>query len=325
MWIPEDEVRRLVEFADTKSPCRADGTVDWQYARQHTFDYIPPGYVEWGILAVGNGDSFGYYWPLGREDRPPIAVTTLHDESALLPVASGLGACLLLMHATGYDAHVMSRMLRGLGLKDRAAAIAKQRAREDGIEFWGVSSAENLLPVDPDSPHLLLLAAKEQALSGKIEESLRLTDAALADLPEYGAALAHRAQMLRRLRRQAEAAQAMLEFLTTPMVFGGWAYWRNVAEQLKRLPDEMLPDCHDPYWQRRKRLTLAEYVKTNPDYLLYEEMVEEYHQLGFGLKAVRMRIRIGEMMRMETGAFQSRYDWSEEQHDRQLRDDITRA
>jgi hypothetical protein len=58
--------------------------------------YPPPGYLPWNILDVGNGDTYGYYWPIGREDGPPVVCTLMHDAGALLPVASSLASCIRL-------------------------------------------------------------------------------------------------------------------------------------------------------------------------------------------------------------------------------------
>src|SRR5579871_4327100 len=117
MWIPKDEVKTLAaHHRDLGS--RPDGTIDWQTARE-TFRYLPPGFVEWGVMDVGNGDCYGYYWPVGLEEQPPIAVATMHDSWTALPVASSLESCLLLAHAKGWGEHEWEwdDLLKELGLK----------------------------------------------------------------------------------------------------------------------------------------------------------------------------------------------------------------
>ncbi len=325
MWIPSDQVRILARL-NVGGPFREDGTIDWRIVGQDSYTHIPGLFVEWDVLDNRELDEkwlFGYYWPIGKEETPPIAVTG--NEVALHPIASGLEACLLLMHAIGNYSEELPDLLHEFGLTERAATISHRPAIDGGIQLWGVPSAEDLLPIDLESPHLLLQAAKEQAAIGELDRSLSLVEAALAHLPEYADALWFRVQVLRRLRRVPESANAMLNYLTTPMLFYGFEHWRTAIKQIKQLPDETLPDCQDPFWTRRSALTLAEGVKTNPDYLLYDEMIEEYHKLGLGIKAVSMRIRVCEMMRSETVSFQERYGWSSEAHEERMRNDLMRA
>jgi hypothetical protein len=45
-----------------------------------------------------------------------------------------------------------------------------------------------------------------------------------------------------------------------------------------------LPDCLDPLWLRRHELALAEAVRWNDDHLVYEDAIEAYHELGWGVR-----------------------------------------
>jgi hypothetical protein len=194
-------------------------------------------------------------------------------------------------------------------------------------EAWPQAAAADpdshaeLLAVDPCSPRGLVLSARK-ARWGKAERRLR---AARQFLPEYGDALLELARLLRRQRRHSEVLELVLEEFTTPLAFGSLAARRLCFAWLRRAPDAALPGCVDPIWLRRHRLTLAEAVRWNDDYLLYEEAIEGYHELGFGVRAVRLRILVGELMGLETVSFRERYGWSFELHVEKLLRDLGRA
>lgn len=52
--------------------------------------HLPPGFVPFSEYALGNGDVFGLYWPIGREGKEPLVAETFHDEGSLMPAFSGL-------------------------------------------------------------------------------------------------------------------------------------------------------------------------------------------------------------------------------------------
>src|SRR5262245_33624700 len=62
--------------------------------------YPPLGYLPWDVFEVGNGDTYGYYWPVGHEDREPLVCTTEHDVFRVVPIASDLAGCLRLLKVT---------------------------------------------------------------------------------------------------------------------------------------------------------------------------------------------------------------------------------
>ena len=63
---------------------------DWQHGQS----YPPLGFMPFSESALGNGDSFGLYWPIGREAMEPIVVETWHDEWRIQPHFSSLAAFL---------------------------------------------------------------------------------------------------------------------------------------------------------------------------------------------------------------------------------------
>jgi hypothetical protein len=80
---------RIREGADLGFECDADGTVTSGFEQAWGESaYPPPGYLPWNRLDVGNGDTYGFYWPLGREQQSPIVSTIMHDAWELTPLAS---------------------------------------------------------------------------------------------------------------------------------------------------------------------------------------------------------------------------------------------
>lgn len=61
---------------------------------EHPDPYPPIGFCSFADHELGNGDTFGLYWPFGREAREPIICEIWHDEGALVPMFSSLSAFL---------------------------------------------------------------------------------------------------------------------------------------------------------------------------------------------------------------------------------------
>jgi hypothetical protein len=51
--------------------------------RVHSLVYPPIGFFP--FAGTGNGDYHGFYWPIGREERPPLVAYSSHDAYALIP------------------------------------------------------------------------------------------------------------------------------------------------------------------------------------------------------------------------------------------------
>src|SRR5689334_12365071 len=52
--------------------------------------FPPSGFAAFDDHSLGNGDTFGLYWPFGKEGEEPLVLETLHDEWALVPAFSSL-------------------------------------------------------------------------------------------------------------------------------------------------------------------------------------------------------------------------------------------
>lgn len=331
MRLPPDIAAAIRSGHDLGFSCRADGTVsDGFEAGWGGGAYPPPGHLPWNILDVGNGDTYGYYWPIGREDGPPIVCTLMHDAWELLPVASSLAGCLRLLLVTNHgDVEQLVDTARAFGVEIGDIAIPASDRDEapasldgppwtdavgEGIEFWGAPSAGELLRNDPDSPHLRVVAAREAVATRQLDEAEDHLRVALAGLPEYADALALLAQVYRQQQNRQRTAETLMEAITSPRCFGA-PDRTKLIEWLRRLPDDACGSCADPLWRRRHGLTFA----------AFEELIEEYHRLGMGVRAVRLRILGGEMMGRETVSSRERHDWTEAEYQSRLRADLERA
>ena len=99
MRLPDDIARQILAGASLGFDCDPAGMVqNWPPYSNDV--YPPPGYLRWRVLEVGNGDTYGYYWPVGNENQDPIVCTTEHDASRVIPFASTLAGCLCLVRAT---------------------------------------------------------------------------------------------------------------------------------------------------------------------------------------------------------------------------------
>jgi tetratricopeptide (TPR) repeat protein len=193
-----------------------------------------------------------------------------------------------------------------------------------GIEFWGAPSVHDLLQHDPSSPHLQFVAAKEAIAKQQLAEAEAHLRVSLSSLPEYSDALALLAQIYRQQRDHRRTAEMLMEAITSPRCFGAWDR-KKLINWLQRLDDHACDGCDDPLWARRKELTFVEGVKENADYRIIEELIDEYHRLGMGVRAVRLRVLAGEMMGRETVSFRERSNWSGSTFRSQLKSDLEHA
>src|SRR5688572_25207249 len=68
--------------------------------------YPPMGFCAFEECALGNGDYFGLYWPIGSEQQEPIIIEMRHDEGALIPAFSSLAAFLRMAQIKGFNGWV---------------------------------------------------------------------------------------------------------------------------------------------------------------------------------------------------------------------------
>lgn len=340
MRIPSDIAAVISAGHDLGFSCRHDGTVtDGFEPGWGGGAYPPAGYLPWNILDVGNGDTYGYYWPIGREDGPPVVCTLMHDAGALLPVASSLGGCVRLHLLTQRgDVKEFADTAKNFAVDIADIPIPDRDDHEEpasldgppwtktesnGIEFWGAPSAGDLLSHDPDSPHLRFVAAKEAIAKRQLAEAEDHLNVALARLPEYADALALLAQVHRQQQNHHRMAELLMQAITSPRCFGAWDR-KKLLNALQRL-DGAGAVSGDPLWKRRHDLTFAEGVKEKDDYRVFDELIEEYHRLGMGVRAVHLRILTGELIGSETVSFRDRQGWTTRKYQSLLSADLQRA
>lgn len=238
---------------------------DWQ----HTTAYPPLGFTPFAEGALGNGDTFGLYWPIGREASEPIVVETWHDEWRLQPHFSSL-----------------------------AAFLQAYAAAED--EYVGTPS----LADDPASPRAAFLEARELIAQRNPEAAIALLEAALAIVPEYTDALVLLHGQYVRAGRIDAAVKVAIEAIISPPSFGGPPF-----KALQWLRTQPLPDGEiDPIWRACGQLSFNfGGNKENADYPVLLGAIATYAEQGNHVRAATLMQTYAELMSAETISFQQRY------------------
>jgi hypothetical protein len=312
--LSDDVARKMLAGASLGFGCDSTGMVR-QWPSSGQVIYPPLGYLPWNALQVGNGDTYGYYWPVGQESRDPIVCTTEHDNFRVVPFASTLAGCLRLVRAT----------------QPEIVDEVKEVARAFSISLAGVrasdaaTAARALATLDSQSPHVLLMSARDALRSGDLAQCERTAAQALDLLPEYGEAAWVLSQAYRRQQRFEEAARVLLIAIGSPFCFSvGYDLRLKCLKALQGMKNDLLAD-DDPLWRERQRLTFRTGVKQSDDFCIYEEGIESYFAAGAGVHAIWLRMLVGELMLMETVSFRERHGWSPTDHRQKLRRDLLRA
>ena len=238
---------------------------DWQ----HTTAYPPLGFLPFSEGALGNGDTFGLYWPIGREASEPIVVETWHDEWRIQPHFSSL-----------------------------TTFLQAYAAAED--EYVGTPS----LTDDPASPRAAFLEAKEQIAQRKPEAAIALLEAALAIFPEYTDALILLHGQYVRAGRTDDAVRVAIQAIISPPSFGG-----PPLKALQWLRTQPVPDGEpDPIWRACGQLSFNfGGSKENADYPVLLAAIDDYLAQGDSIRASTLMQTYAELMSAETVSFQERY------------------
>ena len=238
---------------------------DWQ----HTTAYPPLGFTPFAEGALGNGDTFGLYWPISREASEPIVVETWHDEWRIQPHFSSL-----------------------------TAFLQAYSAAED--EYVGTPS----LTDDPASPRAAFLEAKEQIAQRKPDVAIALLEAALAIVPEYTDALAMLHGQYVRAGRTDDAVRVAIQAIISPPSFGG-----PPLKALQWLRTQPVPEGElDPIWRACGQLSFHfGGSKENGDYRVLLAAIDDYLAQGDSIRASTLMQTYAELMSAETVSFQERY------------------
>ena len=238
---------------------------DWQ----HSTPYPPRGFLPFAEGALGNGDTFGLYWPIGREAGEPIVVETWHDEWRLQPHFSSLAAFL------------------------RAHAAAED-------EYVGTPT----LADDPASPRAACLEARELIARQNPAAAIALLEGALAIVPEYTDALALLHGQYVRAGRTEDAVRVAIQAIISPPSFGG-----PPLKAVQWLRAQALPAGErDPIWRACGQLTFQfGGSKENADYPVLLAAIATYEEQGNYRCASTLMQTYAELMGAETVSFQQRY------------------
>jgi hypothetical protein len=298
--------------------------------------YPLPGYLPWNRLEVGNGDTYGFYWPIGRETEPPLVCTLIYDAFELYPLATSLEAAVRLHVTAGMECDEWLELADDFEIDVGRCVPPELDVEADEREtlpYWGVRRVDELLPLDPRSPSLLLRHAIEQIATAPPDfDAAEATIATALDvLPTYTNAW----WSLLQLRRRRRASPVLLfdgviGCLTGPLAFGHIE--RSKCLRWLRQFDGGTGGggggggggdfAHDPLWQRRDRLHAE---PDEDDFAAYDESIQAYHALGMSMRAVQLRVVYGELMAQQTQAFFERMNFTWQHYWKQLRDDCIRA
>lgn len=276
--------------------------------------YPPVGFVAISELLggdIGNGDSYGYYWPIGREDRNPLVARKSHYTSTIIPIASSIESAFRL----GFPV--------GTGMDELP------RSDRDRPPVGDEGDLAERLTIDPDSPLLLVANADVHLSSGEYDRAASLYERAVELFPEYTAAHIGLAVLCRRWRKKRESYRWMIAALSSPMIFWGGTWWAEDHLPSERVlrhdyrkkflywlrqarPDEASELADHPLFAARGRLTFASGVTTNDDYPILDESIGMLIDSGRALDAVRLAMLYGELMGTETVSFKERYAFTEE-------------
>lgn len=280
--------------------------------------YPPVGFLQWEICDVGNGDCFGYYWPVGKERDPPLVAMISHDCGALIPTTTSLETLAVL--------EPWQRDLQKL------RPIPEAKAKTDDPP---IIDLRERLSIDPESPFLLVANADLDLGEGNLDLAETRYLAAARQLPEYTAAHLGLVTLYRRLRKPGTAAKWMLAALRSPFCFWGASFWAetNLPNGPVNRDDYRRKCLHwlrqasatdeisaDPLYGARERLQFKSGLAVNHDYEILEGVIDEYVRHGRHLEAIHLYMLFGELMHGETTPFRERSGFTHESHRRRLLD-----
>ena len=281
--------------------------------RVYSIVFPPVGFFP--FVDTGTGDYYGFYWPIGREDSPPIVAFSSHDAYALIPQHGDLpaaGRCQL--------ARSEERELT-FGFENAFSALGLPLPTVDFAGVVAVDDHRQLLSFDSESPFRHCAVGGQDITDGNLESAELGYRKAIELLPEYGAAHFGLGYLLRRLRREGEASIHLRMSLTCPLAFTGSSFWADHflpggfrqdwarkalmwLQQIKE-PHESLRD--DPFMENVALLKMDTGVAESRDMELLTAMVGEYLDRGQFLAAIYLWITVGDRAAQETTSFRERY------------------
>ncbi len=229
--------------------------------------YPPLGFVPVSAADLGNGDFFGLYWPLGRENEEPVVCDMLHDEWSLELAFSSV-----------------DKFLEYLQLNDW------QRGDEEVDD-------EEFAPA-------YFMHARQCLTQNNVDEAIRSLEKAATLFPEAGDYWLLLSSQYRRTGEHQKAIEAAVNAFASNWVFG--ASPQNALRMLQsKQAQSLLPD--DPLVKRASDLTQSfGGEKENSNYTILSEVIAEYFDQGENVKALLLHQNYAYMMNLETVSFQER-------------------
>jgi hypothetical protein len=313
MKLPSEYDDDFLEYETGFGASYPDGTPI--RSRVYSLVFPPPGFFP--FYGIGNGDYHGFYWPIGREDGPPIIAFSSHDVWSLIPENSDIESLYRCQLATSNgDTDILHRY------RDLAEIAIGKPTSEHNIRGLKHDDFNGLLLLDPKSPFYLCAAADVHVGNNEIEAAEQRYRQSLDELPEYVAAHFGLAYVLRRQRRGEEATVYLRQSLLGPLALYGGSFWANTS-----LPGSFRNDWHrkalmwlqssktvhesiadDPFIRSIDKLTFQSGLAVNPDLDVLRAIIDEYVAKGRYADAARTWQLIGDRACLETCTFRERYN-----------------
>lgn len=233
--------------------------------------YPPQGFWPIAEGALGNGDQFGLYWPLGREAEPPVVCEMFHDEGRMVFRHSSLDVFAQWLDAGGAE-----------------------QDDDDGCE-----PREHAVP-DAGSPLPLIERAQRHVQAAEPAQAIALLEDACSRFPELPRAWALLAGQQMRLGQHAAAVAA-----ARAAILANWAFGIPEPGVLRML--RATDAAGDPVLAMAQQMGFAfGGAKTNPDYALMQACIDQCWDAGDTLAALRVSQNRCYVLSSETVSFQQR-------------------
>ena len=233
--------------------------------------YPSLGFVPITEADLGNGDYYGLYWPLGRENEEPIICDMLHDEWSLQLAFSST-----------------DKFIEYLDLNEW---------------FRGENEVS-----DEDFAPFYYMKARDFLSKNNIDEAINYLKLAIKSFPEDCEYWFSLSSQLRRTGNIEESVKSAVNAFVGNWVFS--LPPQGVLRMLQNnTAKEILPN--DPIIKRASNITMSfGGEKENNNYPLLKECIEEYFEQGESIKRLSLYQNYAYMMYSETKAFQERYNFN---------------
>ena len=233
--------------------------------------YPPLGFVPTSEAELGNGDYYGLYWPLGRENEEPIVCDMLHDEGSLELSFSST-----------------NKFIEYLDLNDWF------RGENEVID-------ENFAPN-------YYQKAKNFLSENNVDEAIKYLNLTVKSFPEDCEYWFSLASQLKRVGKNEDSMIAAVNAFIGNWVFN--LPPQGVLRMLQNKNAKViLPN--DPVIRLANDLSLGfGGQKENKNYPLLKECIDEYLGQEENIKGLSLYQNYAYMMSSETISFQERYDFN---------------